>query len=129
MVNVYQNLRDEQGRLIEGRTKLFIQHADDEGNILEYVYGIAIVPETTGAMFIVDDFIVYQLDRLQLLDGQLIEKDGMTVQKPIKTADELRIEELEREMMELKAKQSIPAAYTEEQADAPLLDYTDKPTE
>lgn len=76
MVNVYEDLRDRTGNLISGRTKLFLKNSNLDGDIEEYLSGVACVPEGNGVMFIVDDWLIDQLDKINFVDGTLKVKDG-----------------------------------------------------
>ena len=104
MVNIYDSLRNENGDLINGRTKLFIINIQDDGTVGEYISGIACVPEGNGTMFIVDDYVVEQIDKLMFIGGELKVKDGETIEEPIKSEVEIQEEELLRQLAELRAK-------------------------
>lgn len=102
MIDVYDKLHDVEGKRLEGRTKLFIKEIDTEGNILEFGAGIGFVPTETGTLFIVDDYVVDQVDKLQFKSGQLIVKEGMTLEIPQKSALEIEKEELLKRLAELE---------------------------
>ena len=108
MVNVYDGMRDNDGIAI-GRTKLFISKADDDGNILSCQSGTLFTPEESGALFIVDDWLIPQIDKLLFVDGTLVVKDGETLDVPVKSDIELQEEELLRQLAELRAQKSEPA--------------------
>lgn len=78
-------------------------------------------------MFI-DDWAINQINKTKFIDGELIVKDGERMIPPIKTDKEKMMEELQRQMAELQAMPDEPTD-DERQTDAPLLDYTDEPTE
>ena len=103
MVNTYKEIRDENGNLIKGRTHLFITSCNDEGGITGSQSGTIIVPEGSGALFVVDDWLIPQIDKLLFVGGELIVKDGVQIDEPVKTEKELMIEELQRQMAELQA--------------------------
>ena len=128
MVNIYQSVYDEQSNLINGRTKLFIKESLEDGSIGNHDYGIACTPSETGTLLIVDDWIIPQIDKVQFIDGKLSVKDGASLEEPVKSEKQLRMEELQRQMAELQAMPDEPSDI-EEQTDAPLLDYTEQPTE
>lgn len=128
MVKVYDKLRDEYDNNIAGRCTLFITKSDDNGNINECLSGIAGVPMTNGTMFIVNDWLIDQLDKVQFKDGTISVKEGMELNPPVKTEKELQIEAIERQLAALKAEPDEPTD-TEEQIDVPLLDYTEEPAE
>lgn len=128
LIKFYDNIRDDNHNIVNGLTKLFIERADDDGNIENYLHGKLVTPEGTGTMFIVDDWLIQQLSKVKFKDGTLSVKDGAELIPPVKSEKQLRVEELQRQMAELQAMPDEPAD-TERQTDAPLLDYTDKPTE
>lgn len=109
MINVYSNLKDERGNLINGRTKLFVHQTDEEGNILNCLNGTSFTPAETGNMFIVDEWLINQLDKLLVIDGELIVKDGETIEAPKKSEVDLQEEELLKQLAELRAKKSESA--------------------
>ena len=101
MVNVYNNLRDVYDNLINGRTKLFIKSTKEDGSIDDYIRGLAFTPEGNGTMFIVDDWLIEQLDKVQFKDGVLSVKDGEELIPPVKTEKELQREALLKQLAEL----------------------------
>lgn len=105
MVNIYNDFRHGNGLRVEGRTKLFIRpnDVDEQGNLLTPVSGIAYVVEENGTQFIVDDWLIDQLDKVQFINGQLSVKDGEELIPPVKSEKELQIEEMERQLAALKA--------------------------
>lgn len=101
MVNIYDKLRDEHGELVNGRTKLFIKTVDSDGNISEFNHGIAFVTEENGTQFIVDDWLVGQIDKLQFVGGSLSVKKGESLDPPAKSEKELQREALLKQLAEL----------------------------
>ena len=101
MVNIYNSLRDEYDNLINGRTKLFIKSTKDDGSINEYIRGVAFNPEGNGTMFIVDEWLIEQLDKIQFVDGTLSVKNGEELIPPVKTEKELQREALLKQLAEL----------------------------
>lgn len=101
MVDVYENIRSDNGAIIPGRTKLFIEQCDDDGTILKSKGGALLTPEGTGTMFIVDDWLLPQIDKLKFIDGVLSVKDGEELIPPVKTEKELQREALLKQLAEL----------------------------
>lgn len=122
MINIYSSLHDESGNTISGRTKLFVINTRENDVIGEFVSGVACIPEKSGTMFIVDDWLIPQIDKVQFKDGVLSVKESEELIPPVKTEKQLRMEELQRQMAELEAMPDEPT-------DVPLLDYTEEPTE
>src|SRR5699024_3154689 len=103
MVNIYNSLRDEYGDLIDGRTKLFIKSTKDDGTINDYIRGLAFTPEDNGTMFIIDDWLIPQLDKVIFKDGTLKVKEGEQLDEPVKSEKEKQREELLRQLALLDA--------------------------
>lgn len=101
MIKVYNDIKDDKQNVIQGLTKLFIEDVDDAGTILNYLHGPLIVPERSGTLFIVDDWLIEQLDKVQFIDGVLSVKDGEELIPPVKTDRELQREALLKQLAEL----------------------------
>ena len=113
MIKVYNDIKDDKQNVIQGLTKLFIEDVDDAGTLLNYLHGPLIVPERSGTLFIVDDWLIEQLDKVQFIDGVLSVKDGEQLDEPVKSEKEKQREELLRQLALLDAD-------TEEQTDEPV---------
>lgn len=128
MINLYDSMLNEWGSQVNGRTKLFIIGTESDGSLGNYLHGTACVPESTGTMFIVDEWLIDQLNKIQFKDGALSVKDGEKLVPPVKSEKEKMIEEMERQLAALRAEPDEPED-TEEQTETRLLDYTDEPAE
>lgn len=109
MTNIYENLRDDDGNLINGRTKLFVKCTDDDGIIDEYMTGLACVPESCGRMFIVDDWLLEQIDKLLMINHELVVKDGEELVPPVKSDLDLEEEELQRQLADIQRRRAEKA--------------------
>ena len=103
MVKIYQDFRDENGVRINGRTKFFIKETLEDGSIDRYNSGIAFVTEENGTQFIVDDWLIDQLDKVIFKDGTLKVKEGEQLDEPVKSEKEKQREELLRQLALLDA--------------------------
>ena len=101
MVNIYQSIYDENSNLIKGRTKLFIKESLEDGSIGNHEYGIAVTASETGTMFIIDDWVIDQRDKLLFKEGALSVKEGEELIPPVKTERELQREALLKQLAEL----------------------------
>lgn len=101
MIHIYSSFRDSEGNNIKGRVKLFIRQTDEVGNIELFQSGIMVSPEENGTMFIVDDWLIPQIDKVQFKDGALSVKNGETLTPPVKTEKELQREALLKQLAEL----------------------------
>ena len=109
MINCYDNNIDEYGNLITNRTKLFIRKVNEENEIEESFSGTRYVPEGAGTLFIVDDWIIPQLDKILFVNGELKVKDGEEIVPPVKTERQLQIEKLQRQLAELESMSDEPS--------------------
>lgn len=105
MVKTYDSLRDENDIVYQGRTKLYIRNTevDADGNFGEFERGNALVFDGSGYQFIVDEYIIGQIDKLKVVDGNLILKDGETLTTPVRTEKELQREALLKQLAELES--------------------------
>lgn len=105
MINVYESYKDSNGKSINDRTILFLRNSDidDDGNISTYTSGPGVSADVSGRIFIVDDWLIDQIDKVQFIDGTLSVKDGEELIPPVKTEKELQIEAIERQLAALKA--------------------------
>lgn len=106
MIKVYENLRDENSNIVNGRTKLFIQEVNKDNEIISSQSGTLLTPEDSGTMFIVDDWLIDQLDKVQFKDGTLSVKEGVELEPPVKTERELQREALLKQLAELDSQPS-----------------------
>ena len=101
MIKLYNDIKDDKQNVIPGLTKLFIEDVDENGTILNILHGPTVVPERSGTLFIVDDWLIDQLDKIQFVEGTLKVKDGEELIPPVKTEKELQRETLLKQLAEL----------------------------
>ena len=106
MVNIYDRFKDDGGSRIPGRTKLFIMSTSEDGGIDRYISGVAFTSEENGTQFIVDDWLVDQIEKLQFIDGTLSVREGETLKEPVKSEKELQREALLKQLAELETQPS-----------------------
>ena len=113
MLEVYDDVRLPDGSIASGRTKLFIKETLDDGTISNCQTGSSLIPDGAGTIFIVDDWLIGQLDKVQFKDGVLSVKEGERLDEPVKSEKEKQREELLRQLALLDAD-------TEEPTDEPV---------
>ena len=106
MIELYDDVRLSDGSIASGRTKLFIKETLDDGTISNCQTGSLLLPDGAGTIFIVDDWLIDQLDKVQFIDGVLSVKDGETLIPPVKTEKELQREALLKQLAELDSQPS-----------------------
>lgn len=107
MVKIYDNIKDENGIESPNRVRLFITKTDEEGNINEFLSGNSAVPMTNGTMFIVDNWLINQLDKVVFKDGTLQVKEGEKLDEPVKSEKELQREALLKQLAELDSEETL----------------------
>ena len=103
MINLYDDVRLSDGSIASGRTKLFIKETLDDGTISNCQTGSLLLPDGVGTIFIVDDWLIGQLDKMQFKDGVLSVKEGEQLDEPVKSEKEKQREELLRQLALLDA--------------------------
>ena len=105
MINIYNSLRDENDALVPNRTILFIRkyEIDENGEFELYSYGLGVSLDGSGYSFIVDDWLIDQLDKVVFKDGTLKVKEGEQLVEPVKSEKEKQREELLRQLALLDA--------------------------
>ena len=103
MVKIYDSIKDANGIEDPNRTRLFITKVDDSGAVSEFLSGNSAVPMTNGTLFIVDDWLIDQLDKVVFKDGALQVKEGEQLDEPVKSEKEKQREELLRQLALLDA--------------------------
>lgn len=101
MLELYDDIRLSDGSIASGRTKLFIKETLDDGTISNCQTGSLLLPDGAGTIFIVDDWLIDQLDKVQFIDGALSVKDGEELIPPVKSERELQREALLKQLAEL----------------------------
>ena len=103
MVKIFDNIKDENGIDDPKRVRLFITKVEDDGTINEFLSGNSAVPMTNGTLFIVDDWLIDQIDKVIFKDGTLQVKEGEQLDEPVKSEKEKQREELLRQLALLDA--------------------------
>ena len=106
MIELYDDVRFSDGSIASVRTKLFIKETLDDGTISNCQTGSLLLPDGAGTIFIVDDWLIDQLDKVQFKDGVLSVKDGEELIPPVKTEKELQREALLKQLAELDSQPS-----------------------
>lgn len=122
MINVYNSLRDDNDMVIKGRTLLYIRDDDigDEGEIVTFSAGPAITTECAGRLFIVDDWLIDQLDKVRLYYGKLAVKDDEELEPPIKSDLDLEEEEAMRLLEDIRRRRAEKEREKEESERIPV---------
>ncbi|OZT77103.1 hypothetical protein [Salinicoccus roseus] len=103
MVNIYDSIRNENGDVISDRTRLFVREKEigENGEILGFTSGRSAIADGTGHQYVVDEYIIEQVGKLQIVNGELVVKDGEVIEEPEKTPEEIEREQLLARLAEL----------------------------
>ena len=108
MVNIYESIKGEKGVDDPKRVRLFITKVGEDGTIHEYLSSNYSIPTTNGTLFIVDDWLIDQIDKVVFQDGTLQVKEGEQLDEPVKSEKEKQREELLRQLALLDADTEEP---------------------
>lgn len=105
MVNVYEEFIDKDGNNIPDRTKLFIPASEvkEDGTFIVFQHGVLVTPITSGYFYIVDKWLIEQIEKTKLIDGQLQIKDGEELIPPVKSERDFQREALLKQLAELES--------------------------
>lgn len=105
MVNIYEELYDDDGNTIPSRTKLFVpaKEVNEDGSFTAFQSGILVSPGTSGYFYIVDSWILNQVEKLVIVGGALSVRDGEELNPPPKSDIEIKREELLKQLAELES--------------------------
>lgn len=103
MVSIYEELYDEDGNTIPSRTKLFIPASEigEDGSFTHFQSGILVTPDKSGYFYIVDKWIIDQIEKLKIVNGKLEVKKNKELVEPVKSGKELKREALLKQLAEL----------------------------
>src|SRR5699024_11240885 len=90
-------------KIINGLYHCLIKISHEYREKFYSVSGQTIVPEGPGTLFVVDECLIPQIDKLLFIDGILQVKEGENIDEPVKSEIDLQEEELLRQLAELRA--------------------------
>lgn len=125
---IYKTLYADNGSERSNCSVIFIE-VNETGEITSITNGGKVIGvSSSGLTFVVENIVLEQIDKFEVIGRDLVLKDGEEIIPPVKSEKELQIEAIERQLAALKAEPDEPTD-TEEQAETPLLDYTDESAE
>lgn len=105
MVNIYDEYLDDDSNVITDRTKLFVPASEikEDGSFTHFQSGILVTPDKSGFFYIVDNWIIEQIEKIIIVDGRLAVKENEELIPPVKSEKELQREALLKQLAELDA--------------------------
>lgn len=103
---LYDDFLDENEKTVINRKIVFVR-SDDFGNIKSSTKSDSVITvNKSGFVFIMDDYEAEQIDKFKVINGQLVLKDGKTIEEPQKTELQLEEEALQRQLEEIRQKRT-----------------------
>ena len=100
MILIYKNLYDDDGNEVPGRKILFVA-AEYDGTITSSTSSHSLAVNQTGFVYIVDDTVLNNIDKFEVINGNLQLRKGETLEKVVKSEKELQREALLKQLAEL----------------------------
>lgn len=112
---IYKNMYDDEGNEVTSRKLVFIT-TEDDGTINSTTSSQSLAVNRTGFVYVVDEVVLNNIDKFEVINGNLQLRDGETLEEPVKSDLEIEEEELLRRIAEIQAQKQ---ANTEESTDEP----------
>ena len=106
---IYKSLFDDAGNEVTSRKLIFVT-TEDDGTITSTTSSQSLAVNRAGFVYVVDEVVLNNIDKFEVINGNLQLRDGEILEEPVKTEKERMIEEMERQLAALKSG-------TEEQTD------------
>ena len=84
MILIYKNLYDDDGNEVPGRKILFVA-AEYDGTITSSTSSHSLAVNQTGFVYIVDDTVLNNIDKFEVINGNLQLRKGETLEKVVKS--------------------------------------------
>ena len=97
---IYDSLFDDYGDEVIGRKIIFLT-AEDDGNISSMTCGFPLIVNRTGFVYVVDEVVVNNIYKFEVINGNLRLREGETLDEPVKSEKELQREALLKQLAEL----------------------------
>lgn len=97
---IYDSLFDENGNEVTGRKIIFLT-AEVDGDISSITSGFPLIVNRTGFVYVVDEVVVNNIYKFEVINGNLRLREGETLEEPVKSEKELQREALLKQLAEL----------------------------
>lgn len=97
---IYDKLYDDDGQLFSNRKVAFLT-IENDGSIKTVTTGQPLTVNRTGFVYIVDEIVIENIDKFEVIKGNLKLRDGEALEEPFKSEKELQREALLKQLAEL----------------------------
>lgn len=102
MILIYKNLYDDDGNEVAGRKLLFVV-AEEDGSITSSTSSHSLAVNRTGFVYVVDENVLNNIDKFEVINGNLQLRKGETLEKVVKSEKDLQREALLKQLAELES--------------------------
>ena len=105
MILIYKNLYDDDGNEVPGRKILFVA-AEYDGTITSTTSSQSLAVNRTGFVYVVDEIVLDNIDKFEVINGNLRLRKGEVLEEVVKSEKELQREALLKQLAELESEPS-----------------------
>ena len=102
---IYKSLFDSDGNEVTSRKLIFIT-TEDDGTITSTTSSQSLAVNRTGFVYVVDENVLNNIDKFEVINGGLQLRKGETLEKVVKSDKELQREALLKQLAELDSQPS-----------------------
>ena len=102
---IYKNLYDDDGNEVPGRKILFVA-AEYDGTITSTTSSQSLAVNRTGFVYVVDEIVLDNIDKFEVINGNLRLRKGEVLEEVVKSEKELQREALLKQLAELESEPS-----------------------
>ena len=99
---IYKSLFDSEGNEVTSRKLIFIT-TEDDGTITSTTSSQSLAVNRTGFVYVVDENVLNNIDKFEVINGNLQLRKGETIEKVVKSEKELQREALLKQLAELES--------------------------
>jgi len=99
---VYKSLFDYDGNEVTSRKLIFIT-TEDDGTITSTTSSQSLAVNRTGFVYVVDEIVLDNIDKFEVINGNLRLRKGEVLEEVVKTEKELQREALLKQLAELES--------------------------
>ena len=102
---IHESLYDEDGNEVTNRKIIFVT-TNNDGDIVSTTSSKSLAVNRTGFVYVVDEIVLENIDKFEVVNGNLKLRKGETLEEPVKTERELQREALLKQLAELDSQSS-----------------------
>lgn len=99
---IYKNLYDDEGNEVTSRKLVFIT-TEDDGAITSTTSSQSLAVNRTGFVYVVDENVLNNIDKFEVINGNLRLRKGEVLEEVVKSEKELQRETLLKQLAELES--------------------------